>query len=207
MVGGDGFEPSKSETTDLQSVAFGHSAILPDGAGDWSRTNNLLITNQLLCHWATPAKCQQTANWPKKIIWKRGAVFFQTLKSLRLVPRGGIEPPTQGFSVLCSTDWATEANWRFGWGSNPRPLAWQASVLTSWTTEPYTICFGYWWVFRDSNPGPTGYEPVALTNWAKDPQILVWSGWRDSNSRPHGPKPRALPTALHPVIRDYCILL
>ena len=30
MVGGDGFEPSKSETTDLQSVAFGHSAILPN---------------------------------------------------------------------------------------------------------------------------------------------------------------------------------
>ena len=27
--------------------------------------------------------------------------------------------------------------WRFGWGSNPRPLAWQASVLTSWTTEPF----------------------------------------------------------------------
>ena len=27
--------------------------------------------------------------------------------------------------------------WRPGWGSNPRPLAWQASVLTSWTTGPY----------------------------------------------------------------------
>ena len=27
-----------------------------------------------------------------------------------LVPRGGIEPPTRGFSVLCSTDWATEAS-------------------------------------------------------------------------------------------------
>ena len=62
-------------------------------------------------------------------------------------------------------------NWRSGWGSNPRPLAWQASVLTNWTTEPYSILFWYWWVFRDSNPGPTGYEPVALTNWAKDPKI------------------------------------
>ena len=29
--------------------------------------------------------------------------------------------------------------WRFGWGSNPRPLAWQASVLTNWTTEPCEI--------------------------------------------------------------------
>ena len=48
LVGGDGFEPSKSETTDLQSVAFGHSAILPNGASDRNRTYNLLITSQLL---------------------------------------------------------------------------------------------------------------------------------------------------------------
>ena len=34
----------------------GHGA-WPFGAGDRSRTNNLLITNQLLCHWATPANC------------------------------------------------------------------------------------------------------------------------------------------------------
>ena len=27
----------------------------------------------------------------------------------QLVPPGGIEPPTRGFSVPCSTDWATEA--------------------------------------------------------------------------------------------------
>ena len=26
--------------------------------------------------------------------------------------------------------------WRSGWGSNPRPLAWQASALTSWATGP-----------------------------------------------------------------------
>ena len=26
--------------------------------------------------------------------------------------------------------------WRPGWESNPRPLAWQASVLTNWTTRP-----------------------------------------------------------------------
>ena len=34
----------------------GH-VLWPFGAGDRSRTNNLLITNQLLCHWATPANC------------------------------------------------------------------------------------------------------------------------------------------------------
>ena len=31
--------------------------------------------------------------------------------------------------------------------------------------------------------------------------MSTWSKWRDSNSRPHGPEPCALPTALHLVIR------
>ena len=48
-LGEGGFEPPKSVTTDLQSAPFGRSGI-PPGAGDRSRTNNLLITNQLLCH-------------------------------------------------------------------------------------------------------------------------------------------------------------
>ncbi len=56
LVGRDGFEPSKAKPTDLQSVAFDRSATYPKliklpiwaGASDWNRTNNLLITNQLL---------------------------------------------------------------------------------------------------------------------------------------------------------------
>ena len=47
MVGEGGFEPPKSLTTDLQSAPFGHSGTLP-GAGDGTRTRDLLITNQLL---------------------------------------------------------------------------------------------------------------------------------------------------------------
>ena len=40
--------------------------------------------------------------------------------------------------------------WRPGTGSNRRPLAWQASVLTNWTTRPYikrmtSILFDMWW--------------------------------------------------------------
>ena len=54
LVGEGGFGPPKSLTTDLQSAPFGRSGI-PPGAGERSRTINLLITNQLLCHWATPA--------------------------------------------------------------------------------------------------------------------------------------------------------
>ena len=50
LVGDGGFGPPKSVTTDLQSAPFGRSGNPPYGAGDRSRTNNLLITNQLLCH-------------------------------------------------------------------------------------------------------------------------------------------------------------
>ena len=48
LVEEDGFEPSKSKTTDLQSAPFGRSGTLPYGAGDGTRTRDLLITNQLL---------------------------------------------------------------------------------------------------------------------------------------------------------------
>ena len=53
VVGEDGFEPSKRNAADLQSVPFGHSGTPPysigsDGAGRRTRTPDLLITNQLL---------------------------------------------------------------------------------------------------------------------------------------------------------------
>ena len=73
MVEGGGFEPPKASPTDLQSVPFSHSGTPPEhgtdeknllftsavhlraqhilllsGAGDGTRTRNLLITNQLL---------------------------------------------------------------------------------------------------------------------------------------------------------------
>ena len=58
---GGGFEPPKQFAADLQSVPFGHSGIHPFSlttiyncygnvkADDRTRTDNLLITNQLLC--------------------------------------------------------------------------------------------------------------------------------------------------------------
>ena len=54
---GGGFEPPKQFAADLQSVPFGHSGIRPylyiivisRKADDRTRTDNLLITNQLLC--------------------------------------------------------------------------------------------------------------------------------------------------------------
>ena len=57
QMGGGGFEPPKRVAADLQSVPFGHSGIRPylyiilyrEKADDRTRTDNLLITNQLLC--------------------------------------------------------------------------------------------------------------------------------------------------------------
>ena len=53
-MGGGGFEPPKQVAADLQSVPFGHSGNRPylvfkTKADDRTRTDNLLITNQLLC--------------------------------------------------------------------------------------------------------------------------------------------------------------
>ena len=48
VVVGEGFEPSKSMTADLQSAPFGRSGTPPDGADYRNRTGDLLITSQLL---------------------------------------------------------------------------------------------------------------------------------------------------------------
>ena len=69
---GGGFEPPKQFAADLQSVPFGHSGIHPYGivfhkADDRTRTDNLLITNQLLCQ----------------------------LSHIGLMDGGGFEPPKQ----------------------------------------------------------------------------------------------------------------
>ena len=88
LVGRDGFEPSKTESADLQSAPIGRSGTYPNnknGAGDRNRTNNLLITNQLLCQLSYTS-------------------ILINIYCHYMVPRGGIEPPTRGFSVPCSTD-------------------------------------------------------------------------------------------------------
>ena len=55
-------------------------------------------------------------------------------------------------------------NWRSGWGSNPRPLAWQASVLTNWTTGPYNaVLLRY---KSNSLVGLHGLEPRTNRLWA-----------------------------------------
>ena len=65
---GGGFEPPKQFAADLQSVPFGHSGIHPYGivfhkADDRTRTDNLLITNQLLCQLSHIGLAVKLSGW------------------------------------------------------------------------------------------------------------------------------------------------
>ena len=68
MVEGEGFEPSKAEPSDLQSDPFGHSGTPPRvkyGAGNRSRTDDLLITSQLLYQLSYAGAIYNTSFIPK----------------------------------------------------------------------------------------------------------------------------------------------
>ena len=130
LVGRGGFEPPKSKTSDLQSDPFGRSGICPYlvgcslavGAGDWTRTHNLLITNQLLC------QLSYTGNFlpffANHYRWCLGAesnhrqADFQSAALPTELPRHLWRPKT---------------------GSNRRPPAWQAGALTNWAIGPQRI--------------------------------------------------------------------
>ena len=138
---------------------------------------------------------------------------------LLLVPRGGIEPPTRGFSVLCSTDWAiwayisalvSNANFRIdfylAWLSDSHQIKDLGSLLIP--TELSGLMF-YWACFLKETGGPSGTWTLDLPVmsrmlWPTElkariiVQIKKWSRWEDSNLRPHGPKPCALPNCATP---------
>ena len=46
--------------------------------------------------------------------------------------------------------------------------------------------------------GVAGLEDARHTRVVLVCLYIKWSGWPDSNRRPHGPKPRTLPTEPHP---------
>ena len=84
MVEGGGFEPPKSTTTDLQSVPFGRSGIPPGmmlhfhltGAGDGTRTRNLLITSQLLYQLSYASNSRQSVEFVLLLQWPKIVKFF-----------------------------------------------------------------------------------------------------------------------------------
>ena len=134
LVDRGGFEPPKSETSDLQSDPFGRSGI---------------------CPFRSVQQCKLWSRWldsnPQPADYKSAALPIELHR--RMVPQGGIEPPTEGFSVPCSTNWAIEAClpskisfrqadnlWRPKRGSNSWPPAWQAGALTK---------LSYWAVQQD----------------------------------------------------------
>ena len=54
--------------------------------------------------------------------------------------------------------------WRTGRDSNPRPPAWQASILTSWTTSPHVV------LAPGVEPGTHWLQISCSTNWATPAQ-------------------------------------
>ena len=81
----------------------------------------------------------------------------------------GIEPTNVGTTIRCVNHFATTAKiyilivgnllgkrWRSGRDSNPRPPAWQAGILTNWTTGPN--CGDRIWTCDLRVMSPTSYR-------------------------------------------------
>ena len=102
MVVGDGFEPSKSETEDLQSSPFGHSGIPPEtiGAGNGSRTRVSSLEGCGVAATLYPLLIPELRS-PVTYIKPTIARLRQTrelsahpapAKGVRMVPTEGVEP-------------------------------------------------------------------------------------------------------------------
>ena len=119
------------------------------------------------------------------MIWKNSLILFFCSggsKWNRTTDTRIFSPLLYQLSYRAKIKWKLSSNldsfWRPGTGSNRRPLAWQASVLTNWTTGPFgarhwsiishTTC-----VVKTFMAGAEGFEPSARgfgdrcsTSWA-----------------------------------------
>ena len=100
----------------------------------------------------------------------------------------GVEPTTCWLQVSCSAIEPHQQNlykllWRPGRDSNPRPPAWQAGILTSWTTRPHKNLNGGTNRARTCDPllvrqvlSQLSYGPILVTHRGIEPLLPPWKG-------------------------------
>ena len=98
----------------------------------------------------------------------------------------GVEPTTCWLQVSCSAIEPHQQNlykllWRPGRDSNPRPPAWQAGILTSWTTRPHKNLNGGTNRARTCDPllvrqvlSQLSYGPILERVKGIEPSQLAW---------------------------------
>jgi hypothetical protein len=119
--------------------------------------------------------------------------FLSVLSRLR-TPSAGLEPATLSLEVRCSDPAELRRQYTEGVGLEPTyPFGRQFSRLLQYryATLPFSDTYVTEAVgFEPTSPfGTTVFKTVAI---AVLPRFLI-SRWRDSNPRPSGPKPDALP--------------
>ena len=99
--------------TESKSVALplGYSPLIKNGGGGQIRTaepEGADLQSAAFSHFATPPLrwCRPEDLNPQPTDYKSVALPIELSRRiyLKMVARDGIEPPTRGFSVLCSTD-------------------------------------------------------------------------------------------------------
>ena len=105
--------PNRLSPTEVLQLTCVCKVVSPFGADSWSRTNNLLITNQLLCHWAISASQ----------VWYE--IFNAYLSLITVLQRS-------------QQTWKTKTWWTF-LDSNQGPFGYEPNALTNCAKGPYVF--------------------------------------------------------------------